>query len=182
MTGSEAAEKSQPDVQSGDAISVSQVAESTRMPIPELNPWRGKRRGGKPRKTPKASRPRKRREDGMSEPTQLPPVSTPFPAQGERRKFPRFAANRAISGSLITHDRIIWAREIVDVSAGGIGLVLDYRADPGSALLLDLYLPRRLPRILRIRVAHSREGPEGRFFVGGAFGRELGEDEVEELR
>ncbi len=118
----------------------------------------------------------------MSEPTQLPPDSTPLPPPGERRKFPRFSANRAISGSLITRDRIIWARDIVDVSAGGIGLVLDHQADPGTVLLLDLYLPRRLPRLLRIRVAHRREEPEGHFFVGGAFGRELSEEEVEELR
>jgi hypothetical protein len=118
----------------------------------------------------------------MSEPTRLPPDSTPLPPHGERRRFPRFAANRAISGSLITHDRVIWARDIVDVSAGGIGLVLDHPAEPGSVLLLDLYLPRRLPRLLRIRVAHRREGAEGHFFVGGAFGRELSEEEVEELR
>lgn len=118
----------------------------------------------------------------MSEPTRLPPEPAPLPPPGERRRFPRFAANRAISGSLITHDRIIWARDIVDVSAGGMGLVLDHRADPGSVLLLDLYLPRRLPRLLRIRVAHGREQPDGRFFVGGAFGRELSDEEVEELR
>ncbi len=117
----------------------------------------------------------------MSEPTQSS-NSARLPAAGERRRFPRFPVNRAISGSLITPDRVIWARVIADVSAGGIGLVLDDRADPGTLLLLDLYIPQCLPRIVRVRVTHSREEPQGRFFVGGAFTQELAPDEVEELR
>jgi hypothetical protein len=118
----------------------------------------------------------------MTESTRLPPNSAPLPAQGERRRFPRFPANRAISGSVITPNRVIWARDIADISAGGIGLVLTDPAEPGTILLLDLYVPHSLPRILRVRVAHSREASQACFFVGGAFARELTQDELEELR
>lgn len=111
----------------------------------------------------------------MADPTSLPPGV-------ERRKYVRYPASRAVSGHLITDDdRLIWTREVHDISAGGIAVVLDRSVPPGALLLLDLYGPRQLPLLCRFRVTHA-EGRPGVFLVGGAFTRELAEAEVDELR
>lgn len=118
----------------------------------------------------------------MSEPTSFPPEPGAPPSSVERRKSVRYAANRFIAGYLITDDnRIIWTRALHDISASGIGLIVDRRIDPGALLTLDLYLPRRLPRLCQVRVMHTLDDATGTFLIGGTFAQELAEDEVAEL-
>jgi hypothetical protein len=105
-------------------------------------------------------------------------------APAERRKHPRFAASRASSGFLTTTDGSVAIIErIVDISNGGVRLVVSHGLAHGTGATLDVYnVARDYPCRLDLRIAYSRPLPNEGFVLGCAFERELGNLEVWGLR
>jgi hypothetical protein len=69
-----------------------------------------------------------------------------------------------------------------DLSATGIGLLVDRQLKPGSVLILNLQTgSQRLARPLPVRVMHSSPAPEGNWLVGCQFVRRLSEPELQVL-
>jgi hypothetical protein len=69
-----------------------------------------------------------------------------------------------------------------NISQGGINLRLAHRIDPGTILTMKLFnTRRRFECSLPVRIIYNLERPDGDFLVGGAFERELTENEVNGL-
>jgi len=101
----------------------------------------------------------------------------------ERRAFVRFAAEaeavcrsvRALAGSG-------WPGRAVNISAGGIGLVLRHCFKRGVSLAIELPdTPPARRRILLARVRHASAQRDGTWFIGCAFIEELSEEELQTL-
>ena|SRR5437660_1713592 len=78
-----------------------------------------------------------------------------------------------------------WPGKVLDVSLGGIGLLLRHRFPPGAPLIVELKRPSsHFHRTVAVRVMHSRpviaEG-DPCWLVGCAFSRHLTEEELEEF-
>lgn len=71
---------------------------------------------------------------------------------------------------------------VLNISRGGVGLILYDRFEPGAVLTIGLtnttehFLPP-----LRVRVIHCREQPDGTWVVGCAFAKPLGDAELRAL-
>jgi hypothetical protein len=69
-----------------------------------------------------------------------------------------------------------------DLSATGIGLLIDRPLKPGSVLILSLQTgDHRLARPLPVRVMHSSPATEGNWLVGCQFVRRLSDPELHVL-
>jgi hypothetical protein len=71
-----------------------------------------------------------------------------------------------------------WPARVVDISAGGIGLVLSRRFEPGAMLSVCLASPDGETRTLFLRVVHLAKNVDGGWRLGCAFASELGEEEL----
>jgi hypothetical protein len=73
-----------------------------------------------------------------------------------------------------------WSAKVHNVSAGGVGLYVGRRFEPGTLLFIAL---RRLPerRPLAARVAHATRLPSGGWLVGCEFPRCLDEETLRDL-
>ena len=104
----------------------------------------------------------------------------------ERRAWVRYASNWEAScqgkGSLKDAG---WPGKVLDISIGGVGLILRHRFPPGAPLTVELKSPSgKSPRTFSVRVMHSRpvivEG-DPCWLVGCAFRRNLTEEELVEF-
>jgi hypothetical protein len=72
--------------------------------------------------------------------------------------------------------------QVLNVSASGVGLLLDHRVDAGSLLNLHLHNKHGKPvRTILACVVHSTQRANGELVAGCNFIRELGEDELAAL-
>lgn len=104
----------------------------------------------------------------------------------ERRAWVRYSSNWEAScqgkGSLKDAG---WPGKVIDISLGGVGLILRHRFPPGAPLTVELKSASgKSPRTLSVRVMHSRpvivEG-DACWLVGCAFTRNLTEEELAEF-
>ncbi len=104
----------------------------------------------------------------------------------ERRAWVRFTSTlEASCQSKGTLKDAGWPGKVVDLSLGGIGLILRHRFPSGAPLTVELKTQSgRCPRSVSVRVIHTRpvviEG-DPCWFTGCAFARNLTEAELQEL-
>jgi hypothetical protein len=74
------------------------------------------------------------------------------------------------------------AATVKDVSAKGVGLVLDRPLKLGAVVVIQLQSASlRLSRPMPVRVLHARQQEDGRWLHGCVFLRQLREEDLEEL-
>lgn len=98
----------------------------------------------------------------------------------ERRAFERFATDLLVSCWPVAAGRAdSWPARLRDISAGGIGLVVERRFERGTMLAVDLAnVGSGSSRTLLSRVMHAEPQPEGEWLLGLALLREMSEDEL----
>jgi PilZ domain len=104
----------------------------------------------------------------------------------ERRAWVRYAIDLTASchaeGSLKDAG---WPAKVSDISAGGIGLILRHRFQPGAPLVIELRnASNQLLRLVQVRVRHARpviaQGDQC-WLVGCIFVPPLSEEELQHL-
>jgi hypothetical protein len=76
----------------------------------------------------------------------------------------------------------VWAATMRDISAGGVGLILPRRFEPGMGLQIELGgAGSGAGKTLLARVVYVRHLPDGNWVLGCAFISPLSENELEEL-
>ena len=102
---------------------------------------------------------------------------------GNRRKWIRHECGPEVSCRLILDGaNHLRAKQIQNISAGGINLVLERMVPTGKVLTVELHHPQRAFTLKRqARVTYLFRNPEGNFVMGGAFAWELGIEDLENL-
>jgi serine/threonine protein kinase len=115
------------------------------------------------------------------------PAARPTVSLG-RRDQDRRAAVRYASGkegpcqALCSEKQVRWVAEVRDVSADGIGLVMNRRVEPRTILTLEFpATDQEGARRLLIRVVRVQALSKRRWLLGCVFARRLGEDEVQTM-
>ena len=72
----------------------------------------------------------------------------------------------------------IWPGKIRDASAGGIGLILKRRFEPGTVLSVELVAKPEGRRSFLARVIHVTPDRKGRWIIGCAFAKPISQQEV----
>lgn len=113
----------------------------------------------------------------------LPATAGVEPHGSDRRIAPRYpSALDAACQPVMARDGSPWAGQVVNISRGGIGLVLDRRFEPKTLLVIDLESPQEnVSRTLLARVVHSTRRDTG-WLLGCAFISELDEDDLKLFR
>jgi hypothetical protein len=76
----------------------------------------------------------------------------------------------------------VWWASVLDISTGGIGLVLTRRFEPGTLLAIGVENKNReFSHMLVARVVHVRKESPSRYVVGARFISQLGDDELQQL-
>lgn len=117
------------------------------------------------------------------QPTPAPDPSNPPAGSAERREAERFPPELTPACHVGSPNLPESMRAIVrDLSATGIGLLVNQSVKSGTVLLLSLEtVDRRLTRALPARVMHSSPVADGHWLVGCQFVRRLGEAELQNL-
>jgi hypothetical protein len=77
---------------------------------------------------------------------------------------------------------VSWQGQIRDISRGGLGLVLNRRFEPGTALVLELVFPGATePQSLLIKVVHVRAMPGNQWVLGCSFLSRLSEERLQRM-
>src|SRR5262249_11371350 len=107
-------------------------------------------------------------------------LSPPAP-HAERRSANRFPSDRATSClPALGPDGLSWPARVHDISAYGIGLVLERRLEPNTRLTIDLeQTTRGLVRSVLARVVHVTQHDGGGWLVGCALTTELSNNDLE---
>jgi serine/threonine protein kinase len=115
---------------------------------------------------------------------QAAPVPPPKPGGPERRATVRYPSRKGSSCQPLRGDKDrSWRATIRDVSADGVGLVLERRFEPRTVLALELAptetepARRTLVRVVRVTPLASR-----RWLLGCVFAARMGEDDVQAMR
>jgi hypothetical protein len=118
-------------------------------------------------------------EDPPSSP--LEPVIIP---DSERRHEGRFRVHRGASGFVRTgQDEVLFPERIVDVSTGGVQLVLSRRLEPGTSGVFQIYnVARDFSSGGEVRVVYANEDVHGMFAHGCTFARRLSQLDLWGLR
>ena len=101
----------------------------------------------------------------------------------QQRATVRYPSSKQCPCSPLSAEQdVSWTATVRDVSAGGIGLVLSRRFEPGTVLMADFADPGLRPgRRLFVRVVRVQALADGRWLLGCAFARNLGDEEVQDL-
>ncbi|HXG10240.1 MAG TPA: PilZ domain-containing protein [Gemmataceae bacterium] len=76
----------------------------------------------------------------------------------------------------------VWWASVLDISAGGIGLVVSRRFEPGTLLAIGVEnKSREFSHMLVARVVHVRKESASRYIMGAKFISPLGDDELRAL-
>ena len=76
-------------------------------------------------------------------------------------------------------DEVSWSARVRDISRGGVNLQLNRTFEPGAILSIDLPLgPDETPRTLQVKVVHAQAQGAGRWSLGCAFEKTLGEEDL----
>lgn len=109
--------------------------------------------------------------------------STPLPTRSavDRRAFVRYGSQLKGSCRALSADRKHrWTAQIRDISASGVGLILNRRFEPGTVLRVKLPgLSSR--RLFLVRVIRVQKHEDRTWIVGCVFPRPLTEEEVKSL-
>jgi hypothetical protein len=102
----------------------------------------------------------------------------------DRRAWTRFASEKqAVCGPVGQGQRPQCRTEIQDVSAGGVGLLVERYFHRGTVLVLHLREPGRTePEAMFVRVTRAESRGDGTWFVGCAFGKPLADDALQGLK
>ncbi len=111
-----------------------------------------------------------------------PPGVTPRPAALDRRAWVRFSCDLEVACVPASEDPdILWPARVINISCGGIGLLLSRRFEPGTLLQVELQIPKKgFSRPLLVQVMHVTGHDYGGYLVGCAFTNPLSEDEVKQ--
>ena len=104
----------------------------------------------------------------------------------DRRACVRFASQQAITCQpatpVSTHPAsTAWMGTVRDVSPAGVGLTMNRRFEPGSALIVELSTGHDGIVRRRVRVAHATLENNGRWIIGCEFERPLSQEDVRTL-
>jgi hypothetical protein len=101
----------------------------------------------------------------------------------DQRAWVRSPAKGAISFRLLpAEDEVTRTAELLDLSPGGVGLIVHEKIEPGAGLTLDLLRTAGKPdRPMLACVVYSTDRPDGKWAAGCQFLRELTETELKEL-
>jgi serine/threonine protein kinase len=107
----------------------------------------------------------------------------------DRRRAVRYACTLATVCEVVTTIHSVrddgidhWQGEIVNLSVGGIGLVLDRRFEPGTIAAMTLENPRRaVKHDVEIKVVRVISDGNRRWFIGATFASPLNRDELRNL-
>jgi hypothetical protein len=76
----------------------------------------------------------------------------------------------------------VWWANVLDISTGGIGLVVSRRFEPGTLLAIGVEnKSREFSHMLVARVIHVRKEAASRYVIGAKFISDLGDDELQVL-
>lgn len=76
----------------------------------------------------------------------------------------------------------VWWASVMDISTGGIGLVVSRRFEPGTLLAIGVENKNReFSHMLVARVVHVRKESASRYIIGAKFISHLGDDELKVL-
>jgi hypothetical protein len=112
-----------------------------------------------------------------------PAPTSPSPLPVENRKRGRHACGPEITCRLLAEPTLdFWADRILNMSAGGISLVLDRLIPTGKVLKLELHhAARQFSCERQIRIIYTFKAPTGEITVGGAFSSELTDQDLQSL-
>jgi hypothetical protein len=104
----------------------------------------------------------------------------------ERRAFVRCATALEASCQPVTNRKDVgWPGRVVDVSAGGVGILMRHCFRPGTSLDVELKTAAgEFLGVVRVRVAHAtavREASGSGWLIGCAFASPLSEAELSAL-
>ncbi|GIW80662.1 MAG: hypothetical protein KatS3mg105_2469 [Gemmatales bacterium] len=110
------------------------------------------------------------------------PIPSEMPPAVERRVTVRFPTERDSFCQTIGDETCSWIGKLSDISAGGLGVVLNRRFEPGTVLLLDVQVRNgRDYKTLLARVVRTQPFSDGLWTIGCVFARTLTDSEVREL-
>jgi hypothetical protein len=115
--------------------------------------------------------------------SQVNPSSAHAQAPGavdERRAFPRYPVDWDVVCKALAGGRAdAWQARLRDVSAGGLGVVMERRFERGTTLTVQVQnAGSDAPRTLIARVMHATRLPEGEWLLGLSLLRQLSEDQL----
>ena len=109
---------------------------------------------------------------------------TPHSLTVERRAWVRYSCD--LEASCVPADddpEILWPARVVNVSCGGVGLLLSRRFEPGTLLQVEVQIPRKgFFRPLIVQVLHVTGQEYGGWVAGCSFAQPLEEEDVKQLR
>lgn len=107
----------------------------------------------------------------------VPPV--PTEGQGERRVAVRYHSTlKGCCQTLSVQRESSWQATVRNVSASGIGLILERRFERGVLLTVELNDRDGHPHLILARVRHATALPEGGWLIGCSLLDPLSEDEI----
>lgn len=117
----------------------------------------------------------------MPSPSALPSTTADSSAVAdERRAFPRYPVDWEVAcKALAAGQRDSWQARAINISAGGLGVLLERRFERGTTLTVQLpHGPAETPRTLLARVMHATRQPDGTWLHGLSLLRPLNEDQL----
>src|SRR5437879_1071882 len=78
-------------------------------------------------------------------------------------------------------DEVVWQATVHDISAGGIGLLLQRRFEPRTSLAIELPDAGDSTYTVFVRVVHALGQPHGRWLLGCSFVTPLSEERLSAL-
>lgn len=115
----------------------------------------------------------------------LEPRLMPLPTSrgADRRRATRYPCNLETANHLIAQlEGDVWPARVRNVSVTGISLVLARRVEPETVVNLELFNKvHHFYCKLPLRVVYILERADGTFMLGGAFSRDLTNEELQGL-
>jgi hypothetical protein len=102
------------------------------------------------------------------------------PRGRDQRATVRHASTKGGSCRPISPGEATWAAKVQDVSAGGVGLVLERRFEPATVLLVEVLPTAKEPgRQLLVKVVRAQQLSPRRWLLGCVFARRLSDEDVQ---
>ena len=124
----------------------------------------------------------------MSKPAIATPAKdTNQQRESERRAWVRYSTTLETIcepvSSLSTEEAVCgWPAKVRDISAGGVGLSVLRRFEPGTVLLIELACENEESSYAApVRVVHATAEGDGRWILGCKFTRKLDEEDLQSL-
>src|SRR5262245_39683298 len=116
----------------------------------------------------------------MPAPTTAAPEKPPDLPGLERRAWVRYPCSfEASCHAVASAAGVLWSAKVLDISAGGLRLVVSRRFEIGTVLRLEVHSGlQQAPWTFLARVIHARPQTGGDWALGCAFARELDEEDL----